>query len=152
MYLFIVEVTKYHVLSIRKIERKKVQWSKGRAGVVPFGTVVRSTTSPVHLPRQAARTLVRPIVVPSTMLRMTCTQLVQLVLFACMLCHANAHTCIGEPRQHRIRANHPPGTLLPELASAHDCKGGLCLGQVCVHVMLEGAALCAIARRIIVPA
>ena len=43
-----------------------------------------------------------------------------------------AHTCIGEPRQHRLRANHPPGTLLPPLESADgkDCRGGLCLGQV----------------------
>eukprot|EP01043_Picozoa_sp_COSAG02_P016783 COSAG02_NODE_745_length_17738_cov_18.178241_10_plen_221_part_00 len=41
---------------------------------------------------------------------------------------ASAHTCIGEPRQHRLRANHPPGTALPGLEK--DCRGGLCLGQV----------------------
>ena len=44
-----------------------------------------------------------------------------------------SHTCIGEPRQHRLRANHPPGTTLPHLVSGldgKDCRGGLCLGQV----------------------
>ena len=45
---------------------------------------------------------------------------------------AAAHTCIGEPRAHRLRANHPPGTPLPQLAAGEekDCRGGLCLGQV----------------------
>jgi hypothetical protein len=45
---------------------------------------------------------------------------------------AAAHTCIGEPRQHRLRANHPPGARLDRLAADPEksCKGGLCLGQV----------------------
>lgn len=54
------------------------------------------------------------------------------LLLVCLVGTAAAHTCIGEPRQHRLRANHPPGAALPELASAgdKDCRGGLCLGQV----------------------
>jgi hypothetical protein len=42
---------------------------------------------------------------------------------------SRAHTCIGEPRAHRLRSNHPPNTSLPSLGAA-TCKGGLCLGQV----------------------
>ena len=43
---------------------------------------------------------------------------------------ASGHTCIGEPREHRLRANHPPGAALLALGDEKDCRGGLCLGQV----------------------
>ena len=56
-----------------------------------------------------------------------CVALSCLCLFLTAGHPASAHTCIGEPRQHRLRANHPPGTALPELEK--DCRGGLCLGQ-----------------------
>eukprot|EP01050_Picozoa_sp_SAG11_P025258 SAG11_NODE_5638_length_1500_cov_0.969308_2_plen_132_part_00 len=58
------------------------------------------------------------------------------VLTLLMVClgPSAAHTCIGEPRKHRLRANHPPGTELPQLAprsgDEKDCRGGLCLGQI----------------------
>ena len=57
-----------------------------------------------------------------------------LAALASLAPRARGHTCIGEPRQHRLRANHPPGAPLPPtLADADDgkdCRGGLCLGQV----------------------